>query len=680
MGSNIISALNAGSGIDTTSLVDGLVNAEKAPKEQLLTSRQTKLETQISAYGTLKSSLSTFQSALTPLSNSDTFNARSVSFPDSDIITPTELGANAQTGSYQIEVLEIAQSQSLASGAVADANEALGAGELTFRFGSWDSYTSDDPSGFTLNADKDTLTIELDADDSLNDLVDKINDSDSGLQASVILNNGQYQMLLTSESGANNAVEITADAALSQFAFNETTSNMTQTQEAKSASLKVNGLEVSRDSNDIDDVVQGLEFTLNKASVGETVNFSISEDKSTGEQAIRDFVEAYNLLYDTMKNLTGVSSADADDEDQTVGALSSDGSAKSMVSQLRQVLTASVAGTSDSNFSALTNLGIRTQIDGKLEIVEDDFEAALSDNFEQIGELFAPNYAASNSAISVTPGSYVDRAVSGTYAVEITTEPAKGYLNGSTFDEGVQFPLNTGSGDAYSFTISVDGTESTSITLPNDTEYTSADDLAAELQSLINGDSNLKDANIALDVSFNSTDGQFEFTSREYGSSSSVSFTAASANMANIGLTDALVGVDGVDVVGTIDGKAGFGAGNVLLPEVDSSPYGLNLTVGAGSSGSSTITFGRGLAGELSLIIDSLLTGDGGISSREETLNDQIEGIEEDKEELDARMLKVEARLLSQFQAMEAILSSLQTTGNSLDGIIDRLPFTASSS
>ena len=37
MGSNVIKSLNAGSGIDTKSLVEGLVNAEKAPKEALLT-------------------------------------------------------------------------------------------------------------------------------------------------------------------------------------------------------------------------------------------------------------------------------------------------------------------------------------------------------------------------------------------------------------------------------------------------------------------------------------------------------------------------------------------------------------------------------------------------------------------------------------------------------------------
>ena len=100
---------------------------EKAPQENRLNTRQEKLEAQISAYGVMKSSLSEFQSVLAPLSNPDTFNARSVSFPDTDVITPNSLDAEAQVGTYQIEVLEVAQSQSLASGAIADSKAALGA-------------------------------------------------------------------------------------------------------------------------------------------------------------------------------------------------------------------------------------------------------------------------------------------------------------------------------------------------------------------------------------------------------------------------------------------------------------------------------------------------------------------------------------------------------------------------
>lgn len=675
MGNNIISSLGAGSGIDVSGLVDGLVAAEKAPKTARLDSRQEKLDTQISAYGTLKSSLSEFQNVLKPLVDADTFNARSVSFPTTDLITPNQLDANAQVGSYQMEVLSVAQAQSLASGAVADSKAALGAGDITFRFGEWTSYTEGGgPVGFTQNGDKDALTITLDAEDSLEDLVSKINDADVGLQASIIQTDGQSQLLLTTPSGADNAVEITADAALSQFSFIEGTANMTQTQAAADASLKVNGLSVTRETNDIDDVIQGLSFTLNKANEGEKVTFSISEDKNTAETAIRDFVEAYNTLYKTMETLTGTSK-DEDTGEVTVGGLSTDGGAKTIVSQIRQMMTASVSGI-DSGYTALTNLGIRTELDGTLSIDDDEFKTAIDDNFDLVGTLFSRQSSASNANVTVGYGSYVDKAVAGTYNVEVTTEPAEGSLNASTIDDAAVFAaFNTASVD-YSFTISVDGTASNSISLPSDKTYSTADEMATELQSLINGDSLLKKANVAVDVVYNSTDDRFEFTSRAYGASSKVSFTAASTDMATLGISTSLTGTAGKDAAGTINGEAAFGSGNVLLPAVNSDPYGLNLTVEPGSLGTSTISYTRGLAGELSTLIDSVLSSTGTIKAREDSINDQLDGIKEDRTELDERMGKYEIRLLNQFLAMERIVSSFKTTGSSLDGILDRLPFT----
>ena len=680
MGSSVIKSLNAGSGIDTTSLVEGLVKAEKGPKETLLTSRQTKLETQISGYGTFKSALSEFQNAMKPLTDADTFKARAVSFPDTDIISPSKLDADAQTGSFQIEVLDVAQSQSLASGLIDDADAALGAGELTFRFGSWDSYTgtgvAGTPAGFSPNGDKEALTITLDADDSLNDLVKKINASDSGLQAAVVKDDGKSKLLLTAPSGANNAVEIdsTGAAALSKFEFNATTSEMEQTQSAQDARLKVNGLEVTRESNEVSDVIQGLTFSINKASAGDKINFSITEDKSTAETAVRDFVEAYNLLYKTMDNLT--SNKAATEDDKTLGSLRSDGSAKNMMNQLKSMLTGSVAG-SDSDFNALTFAGIRTQKDGTLEINEDDFKKAIEDNFTKIGELFAPNYSATNAGVSVTPGSYVEKATSGTYDINITTEPTKGYLHGNEVT-GLTFPVNTGDGGNYSFKISVDGTSSATITLPDQAEYNSVDEIAADLQSRINGDETLKKARAAVDVSYNTDTNKFEFTSREFGTNSKIEFTEASGDMSNWGITTALTGTAGINVAGTINGEEAYGAGNILLPKVDSDPYGLNFTIGSGSLGTSSFTFGRGLAGELSLLIDNFVnSSDGAIKTREDSINKEIEGVKSDKEDLDARMEKVEARLMSQFKAMERILTSLNGTSDSLDGLIDRLPFTA---
>ncbi len=674
--SNIISSLGGGSGIDTTGLVSQLTQIERAPKEERLDSRQETLESQISAYGTLKSALSEFQGVLSPLGNSDTFNARSVAFPDSDIITPNSLSAGAQTGSYQIEVESIASAQTLVMGNSSDARTALGAtGELSIQFGEWAYDASDVPTGFTVNGDQAALNITVEATDSLQAIADKINESDSGIQASVMNVDGQYQLMLNSSSGADNAMQITAsDPSLSGFEFNLGNQAALETQQASDAVMKVNGLRVTRQSNTIDDVISGFNFTLNKAAVGEKVNFSVDTDTGVAEQAVRDFVEAYNSFLTTAKNLTGYSK---DESNNTVrGDLATDGSAKTLIRRLREMIGGEVAGVS-SGFTALTNIGIRTERDGSLSITEKEFSAAFSDNFDLVGELFAQKTSSNNPYVEVGTGTRIGDAVPGDYEINITQDPRKGSLTGSDLGTLFDAPLDTSAGD-YSFSINVNGISSEVITLSG--TYNSADELVTDLQSLINGDSNLKAVNAAVDVSFDSATGQISFTSRDYGSSSNVSLANQGADMGLLGLDSGNVSaIAGRDVVGTVNGQPGFGAGDVLLPELGSDAYGMNFTVrpGAAAEGAFSINFSRGLGGELDNLISNLLSKSGSIATREENIGDQLDKISSDREVLDRRMEQYEARLTAQFLAMEKIVSSLQSTGDSLDGILDRLPFTA---
>ena len=274
-------------------------------------------------------------------------------------------------------------------------------------------------------------------------------------------------------------------------------------------------------------------------------------------------------------------------------------------------------------------------------------------------------------------GTRITGTKAGNYNVEITQDPSKGFVTGNAI-VGTLFdtPLDTSAGD-YSFQISVNGTKSDTITLSG--TYNSADEVRAELQSLINGDAKLKAVNSAVDVSYDSDTGTFSFTSREYGSSSKVSFSSVGADMANLGVTDALTGTVGKDVVGTINGKAGFGAGEVLLPDLESDAYGLNLSIrpGAAAEGAFQINFSRGMGGELTRLIDRFLASDGVIATREDNIDNQLDGIQDDREELDRKIAIYEERLTAQFLAMEQVVSSLNATGDSLDGILDRLPWTA---
>ncbi len=789
VGSSIISALGAGSGINSRATVDQLTEVEKAPRQQQIDSKKETLESKISDFGIIRSALSTLQEQAKVLSDSETFNSKSASFSDSQAFIPVSLNEDAPVGSYSFEVLDVAQSQSLSSGlpALSDPTSNIGKGTMTIDFGAWDPAAP--PLDFTPNSEKDALVITIDDENnSLNGLKEAINNADAGVNASIINDGNGYRLLITAESGLSNQLSISVEEdvtapGLSDFEYNETTQNLTEAQVGKDASLKVNGLLVSRSSNSIDDVLEGFEFSLAKADPGNIVNVTITEDKAAGEQAVRDFVETFNEFLKAIEPAIGVNS-----ETDEKGSLERDPTARSLQTQLRNLIASAIPGV-ESGFTSLTHVGIRTELDGTLSIHEDDFQAAFDDNYELVKDLFS--LQASSTSDKIVVNSSRESAVPGTYDVAITQDPEKGQLvgaaasgtlladlaqastignytgvasgftgtdlatqgavagdygfdilvdggpmvsidlpiadyadevaiaaalqaqfddnnvladivhNGSEFvvtsrtqgsnssilignvdqnipgEFGLEFGTPTvGSGpaaDEYDFTITVNGTDSGNIHLSLGT-YASQDELADHIQAQINNDATLKANGGEVDVIWN-TD-HFEITSRRYGDNSNVTITAVGGSAADLGLSTG-VSTSGKDVAGTFNGVVGFGVGNVLLPKLDSDPYGISLLVQPGAT-TSSINFSRGFGSELSQLIDSYLQSNGILDTREATLNTDIKGLDDDQEALDRRMTAYHARLLSQFLAMERIVNGFKSAGGALDDIGSRLPFTAS--
>ncbi|MCW8883777.1 MAG: flagellar filament capping protein FliD [Motiliproteus sp.] len=683
MSDNIISSLGAGSGINTSQLADDLISIERSGTDEILDNRQQKYESQISGYGALRSAMTSIQDNLSLLVDSDTFNGRNVSFPTTDILTPTSVSAEALAGEYSVEVTALAASHSLSSDDAAlysDADSVVGNGTLTFSFGDWDG------GAFTANGTKESQVITIDdSNNTLTGIRDAINSADFGVQAAVINTGSGYQLQMTGPSGANNEIEVVvsegAPAGLSALAYNVGNLNMDENQTGADAALKVNGLSITRESNQLDDVITGLEFTLNNASIGETVAITITEDKSLGEQTIRDFIEGYNSFLTTAESLTG---SDTSDEDASVGSLVTDASAKSMINQVRNSISTTITGLS-GNYTALANIGIQTELDGSLSIDEDQFQSSIDNNFSEVVSLFTASSSSSNSLIDIVKVSPTTKA--GEFDVVVTTDPAKGdWVADNAISEGTyvagtdSFSSTLTADGTYTFKVTVDGTSSDTITLTGG--FDTAEEVRAKLQSLINGDTNLSGVGAAVDVAFDSATDKFTFTSRSYGSSSNVSVTESGAGMIALGVDkDNGTATGGTDVVGTIDGVDAFGSGNILLPELGSELAGLSLSISPGATAASTVTIthSRGFSNELNNILDAFLANNGLIDTREDTLNDRLDDIEEDREDLDTRMEVRRAQLQAQFIAMEQIIASLNSTSDSLGGLVDRLPFTSSS-
>lgn len=676
----MITAAGVGSGLDIESLVTQLVAAERSPVENRLVQRDAQITSELSAFGVFKSALSSFQGSLSELNSISNFGRRVGTSSNTDILEAVSDGT-AVSGSYDIAVSQLAKAHSLASGTFSSSDEVVGTGTLTIRFGTTD-YTPPDPgpeayNSFAVNPERGVATIEIDSsNNTLEGVRDAINNAGAGVTAAIVNDGSGFRLLLSSEqTGLENSIEISVDdtgdgngldaSGLSALAFNSAAVNLSQTVAAQDAAFTVNGLLITTPTNTANGVIEGIDLTLKDISGTAPVTVSVSEDKEGLKQLITDFVDGFNSFMQTANSLTAYDSTTG-----SAGELQGDFSVRSIVNQVRQVLSDSVEGF-NGPFSSLSEIGISTQADGTYALDSARLDSVIDDSFDELVGLFAAVGLPSDASVDFV-SSTEDTAV-GSYAVEITQVATRGQLLGAA----AGFPL-TIDADNDEFTIAIDGVTSGSIALTQGT-YASGELLAAELQSRINGDSALAQSGALVDVVFN-TD-HFEITSTQYGGSSTVEILSVDTNTAaDLGLSVA-VGNPGLNVAGTIGGVAALGFGNLLTGVAGSDVQGLQIRVNGGTAGSrGQIDFSRGVAYQLNTLVSGFLDADGILDTRTGSLQDRAEDIDVEFERLDRRMEALEARYRSQFTALDTLLSQLQSTSSFLTEQLASLPGASSQS
>lgn len=664
-----------GSGIDIESLVTQLVAAERSPAESRLTTKEAKLTAQLSAFGAYKGALSVFQSSLSKLNNIATFGQRSASSNNEDVVT-ISASADAAAANYDIAVTQLAKPHSLASGSYTSTSDVVGTGTLTLRFGTTD-YTSPNPgpesyNSFSVNPERGVVTINIDSsNNTLEGIRAAINDADIGISAAIVNDGSGYRLLINSLStGAENSIEISVDdtgdsnnldnAGLSALAFNSSSTNLTQTVTAQDAIFSINGLTINSSENKVSEAITGVNLYLKGITGSTPTTLSIEEDRASVKAAITSFVGAYNSFISTVNNLTAY-----DPDTGRAGALQGDFSARSSTSQLRQVLASSVNGFSAASFGSLSEIGITTKADGTLNLNTASLDAVLGQNFDEVVGLFAAVGFTSDNDINFI--SATNKTAVSNFAVTISQMATQAQLVGAA----VTFPL-TINNDNDAFTIKVDGITSNSISITQG-NYANSVELAAELQSRINGDNALSAAGARVTVAFNGN--QFEISSNSYGSESTIEILSVDTNTtAELGLSVG-AGTNGVDVAGMIGGMAAVGNGQLLTGAVGSAAEGLKISIQAGVIGDrGSLSFSRGIAYQLNEMIANFLKSDGSLSSRTDGIQDRIKDIGEQRETLNFRMMALEARFRSQFNALDGLLAQLKTTSDFLTQQLASLP------
>ncbi|QDQ28915.1 flagellar hook protein FliD [Chitinimonas arctica] len=218
--------------------------------------------------------------------------------------------------------------------------------------------------------------------------------------------------------------------------------------------------------------------------------------------------------------------------------------------------------------------------------------------------------------------------------------------------------------DNDTFTIKVDGISSAAISL-NQGTYASPSELANAMQSKINGDVTLKAAGAAVSVVYDSATGKFQINSSRYGAASTVAMTSVDTNSAaTLGL-DVATGTAGLDVAGSIGMTAAVGNGQYLTGA--GAANGLKMLINGGSVGNrGSVAFNRGFAFQLDGALDTMLSANGSLTTRTNSLNTGLKDLEGQMTKLNKRLGDVEKRYRTQFTSLDVTISRLQQTSNFL--------------
>ena len=392
MTTSIASALGAGSGLDIQTLVNQLSDAAKAPKEALISSRETANQAKISGLAQVSSGIDSFASALTSLIAGGTlFSQPSVADPS--VFTASAIaGSRLGSLSASVEVERLAQAQTSVSDYLGSGTDPVGEGVLTISVGGGAG-----------------VDVTIDAtNDNLNGLAKAINDKNAGVTASVVSDPNGARLVVKGKTGAASAFTLSVAGGTSSGLERFASAAMDSPLDAHDALVKLDGVELSRASNSFSDLIPGVQIDLKSAKPGTAIAVGITRPSAAISQGVQDFVTAYNELMNMIAEQTKPGTG------TDAGALRGDVGVRELQRRLSQLPTTILSSTGTGPHT-LAELGVRTNRDGTLGVDSTRLASILASDPDGVEALFNPSQYSSSPFLTIK--SAIGKVAPGSYAI-----------------------------------------------------------------------------------------------------------------------------------------------------------------------------------------------------------------------------------------------------------------------
>ena len=408
--------LNIASSILTQDVIDGLKDADESVQIKPLTlkiDKNTKKQADITALTTL---VSTLKTSYADVANETAMLKRTVTAAGSGSVTANvEAGVAEQT--VRLSVSQLAQVDSYQSKGFKSRSETL------------KDITSD--QSLTLSVGDKSVDIKVGASTTLEDIINQINDgAGDAIKASIVNTGGEngYKMILQSkESGEKNQIKFSvkgdqadgAKAVLSALGFNatetavkddkgaitgynleintaDTSAGGKQLQKAQDAKFNFNGIDITRSSNSVDDLIIGVTFNLNNVdeknsttgALKESV-ITIGKDTDAVVKSLKSMVTAYN---DLISNISTATSYDR--ENGVAGTLNGMSEITGIKRKLQNLFE-----SSNSDGKSLQNFGFSFTEKGVLSVDESKLKDTISKDYEGFKSFFTNSTEYKNAGV-----------------------------------------------------------------------------------------------------------------------------------------------------------------------------------------------------------------------------------------------------------------------------------------
>ena len=371
--SAVVSKLGAGSGIDTASLAQNLVDAERAPRADAINKNISKSESIISGYAAVKYALGNVKVAFDNLKDKSDFRSFNISNSQPAAFSATAT-TSAQAGAHSVAITQLATAQR--------------------RTGATPPFTSTDQAisvtSLFINGDN-TQPIPV-VNQTPAGVVEAINNAGKGLSAAILNTGNGYKIMVTGQTGSTNAFSLDSDVPL-ELDF------QTSLQSASNAALQVDGIDVTSASNTVTDAIPGVTLNLlatnasrvadgngNIVTTGTPGSVALTIDTSGAKAKLMALVTAYNDANDLLTQVGNPKST----LETYGGTLVGNSSVRAIREQLRSMVTGD-SSTASHGLSALRDIGIEVDKIGNLTTNSVTMDVALNFKFDDMVTLLSGN-------------------------------------------------------------------------------------------------------------------------------------------------------------------------------------------------------------------------------------------------------------------------------------------------